>query len=444
MGSPFLIRAALPATLLFAACATPPEAPPPPSLATTAEHFVGTVRTGPVPDPALAPSGPSEPLGPFEVRLRQTLVRESGPGEAVEVRHVFQRGGETILRTHATAGAGLLRTSEASGAGLELWEHDSVELLSAGTTIGWRTRIDPLGVPAMAAAWEELGLELSRGPDSGLEVALVFGEEHVVLAVAPELDGTPLSLFVPAPTVEAPRAGLRFELSLSSESSRTPEAHAAAIEAERAALELARQRALAQATQFGKGEGFRVRSEGALRALESRTLQRPALVFLARETGAVLTGELAMVGDDDTLAGYLSAVRERLDDSIPLDEPEAVGWFLDATAFGWIARTAEDQERTLSDEVVSLLLVHTGQLGRYPDLVEEVAATSPGLAQFDERVVAENRIFLEDAHPAARVRAFEWLRTRGVAPAGFDPLASRTERRAALAAAAEPQLEAPQ
>ena len=57
-----------------------------------------------------------------------------------------------------------------------------------------------------------------------------------------------------------------------------------------------------------------------------------------------------------------------------------------------------------------------------------------------DRLAPELRKALSVA--AARVRAFEWLGARGLAPAGYDPLASRQERRAALdaamAAAAQP------
>jgi hypothetical protein len=50
-------------------------------------------------------------------------------------------------------------------------------------------------------------------------------------------------------------------------------------------------------------------------------------------------------------------------------------------------------------------------------------------------VIAENLSYLEDASPSARVRAYDWLRTRGRAPAGYDPLGTIKERRNALDAA---------
>jgi hypothetical protein len=66
-----------------------------------------------------------------------------------------------------------------------------------------------------------------------------------------------------------------------------------------------------------------------------------------------------------------------------------------------------------------------------PTLREQVAE-SRDLADLERRLINENRISLEDMSPAARTRAYEWLRQRELAPAGYDPLASAKERRVAL------------
>jgi hypothetical protein len=64
-------------------------------------------------------------------------------------------------------------------------------------------------------------------------------------------------------------------------------------------------------------------------------------------------------------------------------------------------------------------------------------------AEFENRIMAENIIFLEDNSPASRVRAYDWLKARGKAPAGFDPLGPARERRIALDKAANPPTTAP-
>ncbi|MDF1798976.1 MAG: hypothetical protein P1V81_07360, partial [Planctomycetota bacterium] len=77
---------------------------------------------------------------------------------------------------------------------------------------------------------------------------------------------------------------------------------------------------------------------------------------------------------------------------------------------------------------------HAGEVGRYPNLLEEALQVSRDLPGFTARLVAENRVFLEDSSPASRVRAFDWLKARGQAPPEYLPLALRSARRAALEA----------
>lgn len=84
-----------------------------------------------------------------------------------------------------------------------------------------------------------------------------------------------------------------------------------------------------------------------------------------------------------------------------------------------------------------VLLRHAGEVGRYPRLVETLVMASVDHADFELRLIAENRAFLQDSNPAARVRAFDWLVARKQAPPGFGPLASAVERRAALEAPVE-------
>ena len=84
-------------------------------------------------------------------------------------------------------------------------------------------------------------------------------------------------------------------------------------------------------------------------------------------------------------------------------------------------------------DALRLMLRKAGEVGRWPDLLTDAVAESDGVRELRERLVRENRIFLEDAVPATRVRAYDWLAARGLAPEGFDPLASAEERRAALA-----------
>jgi hypothetical protein len=112
-----------------------------------------------------------------------------------------------------------------------------------------------------------------------------------------------------------------------------------------------------------------------------------------------------------------------------------LGWLLERSALQLLADRAEEQP--LPPELLSILLRHVGEPGRFTASLIDIAATCGSTAALRERLVQENLQYLEDSTAAARVRAFDWLDARGLAPAGFDPLAPLAARRAALAAAAE-------
>ena len=79
-------------------------------------------------------------------------------------------------------------------------------------------------------------------------------------------------------------------------------------------------------------------------------------------------------------------------------------------------------------------MAEVGLLGA--SIPEEYGGSGGGV--IEETLIAENFVSLEDSSPAARTRAFDWLRRRGLAPAGYEPVHSTVqERRAALAKAQE-------
>jgi hypothetical protein len=82
----------------------------------------------------------------------------------------------------------------------------------------------------------------------------------------------------------------------------------------------------------------------------------------------------------------------------------------------------------LPDVLSALVLRHGGEAGHYPSSLEDAARNSIDVHTFDKRLLQENRLFLEDASPAARVRAFDWLQRRDHAPPDWDPLESKENR----------------
>ena len=467
-----------------AACATAPPEAPVPLLEVTGEHYTGTVLSGPldaqVPEQALS--------DPWFVELRLAYVEEPPPGAAAPLsaaaREVVVDGAPALLATRGELALDVVRT--AARAPHARWELFTLDALWPGTTLVRRARANSAveAEDRPAAPWRGFEVELARRADApaGAEMALAFEglvaprpadeegalaaaeaaaaaleeaqggaepepkpqapvlvREHVVLDEAPG-PGQSLSFFLPAPTPRLPRGGYALEVALradfagaAGEAERT-----AALARGQAGLERSRKTARDRSSVFSASEGFQFESAGALAALAERSHQRTALAFLAHATGAELSGELALLAEPETLAGCLGALRARIEaEGAPTGEPAALGWFLERATYGWLAARASDESQPLQPELEALLLRHTGQLGRYPDLVMESVGASTGLADHRRRVQAENAIFLEDADPAARVRAFDWLKAQGLAPEGYDPLAAPAERRAALARAAE-------
>ena len=408
----------------------------------------------------------------LEVAYHDTLAVGSDDAPlAASARHVIVEPSGDPLRPRAELAAGVRRVALAPP-GPATWTAERVDAVLPGTTTAFALALEPEAEEPVTAPWERVELALALSDDeNGAELAVAFegwvvprvededeeGEplappvelppvhrrEELVLDGAPSPGGPPLVLVLPAPKETAPAGGFVVTLALAPPPAGAEDELAleAALEGALPALATASERARAQAERVSESEGFRAESEGALRALADEGLGRSALLFLADGTGASLTAALALAADDGALDELVASLRAGLDERPPAtDDPPALGWFLEGGAYRWLAtRAAGDpadvDAEPLAPELHALLLRHTGELGRYPDLVAEAVAESGSTAALADRFVRENEIFLEDGHPAARARAFDWLDARGLAPADYDPLASRTERRAALAAA---------
>ena len=189
---------------------------------------------------------------------------------------------------------------------------------------------------------------------------------------------------------------------------------------------------------------MRMERAEALREFQARG-GRPSLLLLAEEAGAPLAADLALVADESFLVTLSQAAfpPERSElaqpgitafgESVATD---SIAWELEAGAWRTLAQGALDE--TLDPELMGVLYRHGGVLARFPDtLLVALQTAAPSLEAFHEHLVIENRFGLEDAAPSARVRAHDWLVERGRAVEGYEPLAPREERRAALIAATE-------
>ena len=169
----------------------------------------------------------------------------------------------------------------------------------------------------------------------------------------------------------------------------------------------------------------------SLAALKARDTRRPALIYLATSSRAVLCEDLSLAASDDELEALASGIEQTLTATAPRDLSK-VGWALERSVITTLA--AANESNAVSLAVRGVLTRYAGQVGTDLALLAELAVQATDAGVWRERIEAENRIFLEDSSPAARQRAFDWLTERGKAPAGYFPLDAAKTRRAALTA----------
>ncbi len=269
----------------------------------------------------------------------------------------------------------------------------------------------------------------------------VLRREIVLLDVAPRPGEGPLLVLVPriyrkgeveafacVVTVDAP----------------ADDAEALAALAERLGALRAAGEERARSEPYTEAQLTALRRTSALEALATPGTRREALLFYAQGLGTPLADDLALAGTDALLGAYAAAVLAAFDE---LDEPAlalladdaALAWHFESAAYRLLADRASRGE--LEPELAALLVRHAGEAGRFPGSIEDAIAAARGVPDLERRFAEENRIFLEDSSPAARVRAYDWLELRGEAPAGYDPLADRDARRAALRALEDAEAE---
>ncbi len=181
-----------------------------------------------------------------------------------------------------------------------------------------------------------------------------------------------------------------------------------------------------------------------LGSLEGGERRRAGVVYLAGQVGAKLCEDAALVADEGTLATLadratkVSSIAPTITPATSPTTPAPIarldlpslGWQLDRATFELLGQLLTDSK--LSPELSAVLVAHLGEAGRHPSSIEEISRSMNSRQEFQQRLIEENLIFLEDSSPSARVRAFDWLAARGRAPAGYDPLGPVRERRLAI------------
>lgn len=174
----------------------------------------------------------------------------------------------------------------------------------------------------------------------------------------------------------------------------------------------------------------------ALDAMAKPGAPRPAMVFLASQTGVSIFEDIAMVAEEDLRQALAAKVFARLGVSGQAQSKETLAWALESASYELLSEMSASAK--LPGELMAVLTLHAGEAARHPGSLDDALRTSTNRSAFDLRLIAENYIYLEDSSPASRVRAYDWLLARNRAPAGYDPMGPAKGRRAALERALSP------
>jgi hypothetical protein len=155
---------------------------------------------------------------------------------------------------------------------------------------------------------------------------------------------------------------------------------------------------------------------------------RRAILFVAGETGADILAEAALLVPDAQLISLAEQALGVLDAATEVTTATQLSWQLDRAAILVLSKSVEQNAASLA----ATFSARFGEVGLDPATVAELATASGSREDFQTRLQAEHILLLEDTSPAARVRAFDWMKANGVAPADYDPLGSRADRRAAI------------
>lgn len=469
---------------LLASCAAPPEPQPlsaPPGLEIGLHYHAGGIVAGPAPsvqaqafEPADALSFdcevvfvdelPLEGLEPLESLTSFVASIEQGqpivPHALFLRRAAFARGAAAeTLRNDLAAGrygrtltladfAGALPRDATAVLGGEAIESSASPLYDSSAQLASNF----LGLH-LARAGESIALGLglrdsTRPHDLPVDTAAPPGESadsdgaavlrHEIVLLEPIPFDSELTTALVLPTLFQRSEGKAFVVFVglrkppSEADAEAWHAHAAVVDEVRAEVEASAKLVAEEVHLERPDEAVYALLRTVIDAQEPGKVDEQALFGLASSVHAEIARDLLLVGDERLIDDFVRGLIEERAQALELDSRPAFAWLLDRNAWRVIGGRLLESDLDLVCD--SMALRHAGELGRYPaSLLEGVddAFDGPSFQRFVEQ---ENLLFLNDAHPSARIRAFGWLQLNSSAPEGYDPLAAAEERREVLEA----------
>jgi hypothetical protein len=428
------------------------------------EQFSGTPVSGPLREPA----NPARPEDALAVNVTVVALNQL-PGSALQPLSAHAQLIAVTQGTVPVQSSPVLTSGARFGVADEAMsfrQHLSSRSMSEALELQRVNRALPAGTTTVVAADESthdparrVAIEVSFPKESaaapGVRLALLIEDQAVppapppaeesdepVPAAAPprfqretvvldelKLDGRlQAAIIAPFQFTESGSKAIAFLVEVSPGAN--DPAHVQAFE--HAKVELARSAGVA-----GKRPGvgpLQIDAFASLRAaigrLSDPQARRAAMLYLANQTGAKICGDVALVAEDSLLQSLSDRITAKETSGDAGQTLDAFGWMLDRTTLELLTELSGSNK--LAPELAAVLSIHAGEAGRSSSSLEQVSKGVKTRQDFENRLIAENLIFLEDNSPASRVRAFDWLRGIDRAPHDYDPMASPHDRQQAL------------
>ncbi|MBN1972117.1 MAG: hypothetical protein JW787_00650 [Sedimentisphaerales bacterium] len=184
-----------------------------------------------------------------------------------------------------------------------------------------------------------------------------------------------------------------------------------------------------KSSQINKPDTAFLGIDESIQVLRFPTNRRGVLLYFSQKTESSLVEDISLSGSQNVLEILSDTIIQEYSSGLYKDI-QALGWMLERCAYKVLVEMLSSDSTV--PELESVLVRHTGEVGRHVASLEELVAASSGREDLHSRLIKENIIYLEDMSPASRTRAFEWLTSINKAPDGYNPLASLKERRDVL------------